>query len=167
MHVRKSDIKRVIFVLLGLLSVLAVYYFLFGDAITNDRCLSQITSQLNTLSQPPNTIQISSRSAVGLLSGNGNHCDFFTGSVYRSQSTVEVIQQHYKGRQFQNPVTGKDEDWDLIILKDDHSFDSVWLPDDFDHPGAWQLTPASYATGTLFLVYAMRSYDANGDSRCN
>lgn len=167
MFARKFAIKRVTFVLLGVLPIIAVFYFLFGDAITNDARLRQITSQLGTLTQPPNTVQISSRSAVGLLSGNGNHCDFFAGAVYRSQSTAEAIQQHYKGCQFQNPVTGRNEDWNLIILTDDHSFDSVWLPDYFDHPEAWQLTPESYATGTHFLVYAMRSYDANSDSRCN
>ena len=167
MPASKFNIKRVIFVLLGVLPILAVLYFLFGDAITNDLRLSQITRQLNTLSQPPNTVQISSKSAVGLLQGNGNHCDFFAGAVYRSQSSAEAIQQHYKGRQFQNPVTGRNEDWNLTILVDNNSLDSVWLPYDFDHPEAWGLTPESYSTETLFLVNAMRSYDANGDFRCH
>lgn len=167
MPARKFDIKRVIFVLLGVLSILALFYFLFGDAITNDLRLSQITRQLDTLSQPPNTIYISSNAAVGLLQGNGNHCDFFAGAVYCSQSSVEAIQQHYKGRQFQNPVTGVNENWEITILKNKNSFDSVWLPYDFDHPEAWELTPESYSTGTLFLVCAMRSYDANGDFRCH
>jgi len=167
MYARKFDFRRILVLILGVLSILTVFYLLFGDAFTNDLRLWQITRQLDSLSQPPNTVRFSSKSAVGLLKGNGNHCDFFVGAVYRSQSSVEAIQKHYKGRQFQNPITGRNEEWNITILTDNHSFDSIWLPYDFDYPEAWELTPESYSTGTLFLVCAMRSYDANGDFRCH
>ncbi|WP_395733574.1 hypothetical protein [Prosthecobacter sp.] len=167
MSARKFSIKRVIFVLAGVLLILGLLYFLCGDTIANDLRLSKITRQLDTLPQPPGTILISTKAAVGLLVGNGNHCDFFAGAVYRSQSSAEAIQQHYEGRQFQNPLSGKNEEWDITILKDKNSFASLWLPDDFDHPEAWGLASESYSAGTLFIVRAMRSYDANGDFRCH
>jgi hypothetical protein len=163
----KFTTKRVLLVLVGVLPVIALLYFLFGDAVANDLRLWQITRQLNTLPQPPGTTQISTHAVVGLLVGNGNHCDFFAGAVYRSQSSIEAIQQHYEGRQFQNPVTGMNENWQITILKNKDSFDSLWLPYDFDHPEAWELTPESYSNGTLFLIHAMRSYNANGDFRCH
>lgn len=166
MPARKHASKRILVLLLGVLPVLAAFYFLFGDATANDLRLWQITRQLEALPQPPGTILISTNAAVGLLVGNGNHCDFFAGAVYRSQSSAEAIEQHYEGRQFENPLSGKNEEWDITILKDKNSFTSLWLPYDFDHPEAWGLTTESYSAGTLFLVRAMRSYDANGDFRC-
>jgi len=100
------------------LPLVAIYYLLFHDAMANDRRLSQITQQLKALPLPPETIEVSSHAAVGLLAGNGNHCDYFVGAVYRSQSSEEDILKHYQGRQFQNPVQDRLEEWDITILKD-------------------------------------------------
>lgn len=161
------NIKRGLFTLIWLLPILFVLFTLFGDRIANDLRLWQIARQLNALPSPSHTIQISSHAAVGLLVGNGNHCDFFAGTVYRSQNSKDAIQRHYKGFQFQNPVTGESEDLEVTILSDASSLNSVWLPYAFDHPDAWGLTSASYSSGTLFLVHVMRSYDANRDWRCH
>ncbi|WP_395746257.1 hypothetical protein [Prosthecobacter sp.] len=167
MPARKLSIKRVIFALLVVLPILAVLYSFCKDAIINDLRLWELTKQLDSLPQPPNTMRISTNSAVGLLQGNGNHCDFFAGAVYRSQSSADAILQHYKGRQFQNPMSGENEDWDITILKDKNSFASIWLPYDFDHSEVWGLTAESYSAATLYLVCAMRSYHANDDFRCH
>lgn len=135
--------------------------------MANDRRLSQITQQLKALPLPPETIEVSSHAAVGLLAGNGNHCDYFVGAVYRSQSSEEDILKHYQGRQFQNPVQDRPEEWDITILKDQDTFKSLYLPCHFDTPEAWGLTAQSYSSGTVYFVHAMRSYAANGDFRCH
>lgn len=165
--VRKSSLKRTVLLLLGALSLVAAYCLLFQDAIANDRRLSKIKAQLQTLPLPSGTTQVAFNAAVGLLQGNGNHCDYFVGAAYQSQNSAEDIQKHYQGRQFQNPMTETLEEWEITILKDQDTFKSLYLPYQFDQPGAWGLTPQSYAGGTVYLVHAMRSYDANGDFRCH
>lgn len=164
---RKFNIKQTVLLLLGALLLVAIYYLLFHDAMVNDRRLSQITRQLQALPPPPGTTQLSSNAAVGLLQGNGNHCDYFVGAAYQSQSSAEDIQKHYQGRQFQNPITETLEEWEITILKDQDTFKSLYLPYQFDQPGAWGLPPQSYAGGSVYLVHTMRSYDANGDFRCH
>lgn len=162
----KIDIKRVALTLLWVVPVLAVLFMLFADRLTNDLRLWQIERQLKAIHPPPETKEISSHSAVGLLVGNGNHCDFFAGIVYRSQRNSDTIQAHYNDTRFLNPVTGEHEKLSVTILTDSTSMDSVLLPYDFDQPKAWGLTSDSYHGGTLFLLCVMRSYDANGDFRC-
>lgn len=164
---RKSNLKPAGCLLVGILAVLAVYGLLFHDAIANDIRLTKIKQQLNQLPQPPDTTLISSNAAVGLLQGNGNHCDYFVGSVYRSRSSEEAIRKHYEGRQFQNPVTENLENWEITILKDQNAISSMWLPYDFDRSEAWGLSSRDYSTETVYLVHAMRSYQANGDWRCH
>lgn len=162
----KIDIIRVRITLICVLPICALLFVIFVGPITNEVHLWQIRRQLKAIQPPPETEEISSHSAIGLLVGNGNHCDFFAGTVYRTQSTPGTIQAHYQDIQFLNPISGEPEDLSVTILTDPSSFDSVWLPYDFDHSEAWGLTADSYHVGTLFLLCVMRSYNANGDFRC-
>jgi hypothetical protein len=160
------DIIRVSITLLCVLPICALLFVIFLGPTTNEVHLWQIRRQLKAIQPPPETEEISSHSAIGLLVGNGNHCDFFAGTVYRTQSTPGTIQAHYQDIQFLNPISGEHEDLSVTILRDPSSMDSVSLPNDFYQPKDWGLTSDSYHGGTLFLLCVMRSYDANGDFRC-
>ena len=137
------------------------------DILANNRHLHQMEIALAIIPVPSQTQLLTSRSAVGLLVGNGNHCDFFAGTLFRSTSTPDWIRQHYAGRTFLNPVTSKQEQIDVTILTNSESLSSQWLPNRFERIEAWGLSPKTLATGTVFLISIMRSYEANNDCRCH
>src|SRR2546423_80928 len=86
--------------------------------IANNRYLHQMETALAAIPPPPQSEHLATRSAVGVLAGNGNHCDFFVGTLFRSDSdsTPEAIGKHYAGRTFLNPMTGTNEEIDVTIL---------------------------------------------------
>lgn len=136
------------------------------DFVTNNRHLNQMKHSLATLPLPPQTEQLATRSAVGLLSGNGNHCDFFVGTIFRSNLSPDSIRQHFAESTFFNPVTAKRESVEITILTDTESMNRAWLPDGLESVESWRLSPAMLSSGTVFLVSIFRSYEANNDCRC-
>ena len=136
------------------------------DTIADSRHLHQLERALAEVPTPPDTEQLDTHSGVGILVGNGNHCDFFVGTVFRSSSTSDSIRQHYAGRTFISPITSKQEQFDVTILTNRESLSGLWLPYRFDQPEAWGLSEQTFVTGTVFLVSIMRSYEANNDWRC-
>src|SRR4051812_43881285 len=84
--------------------LVALMFGWFGrDVVVNSRHLQQIEKALATIPAPIGSEPLQSRSAVGLLVGNGNHCDFFAGTVFRSAATPDSIRQHYSKSTFFNP----------------------------------------------------------------
>jgi hypothetical protein len=148
--------------LLGLLFASCV-----PDYFTNNRQLHQIENALTAIPIPPQTQRLVTRSAVGLLVGNGNHCDFFAGTVFRSSSPPDLVRQHYAGRTFLNPVTGKKEQVDAMIVSNVEAWNSQSLPASYESLQGWDLSPQKLSEGTVFLVSIMRSYKANNDCRCH
>ncbi len=135
------------------------------DTIVNDRQLSQMKRQLEKIPPPPSAERIASRSAVGLLVGNGNHCDFFVGSLFRTKEPREHVQEHYDRSRFLNPVTGNQEEIDVTVLTNAADLRARWLPDQFSYPEAWGVSASDFQKGTVFLVSIMRSYRPNYDWR--
>lgn len=146
-----------------------IVLFLETDYFTNSRHLRQIEAQLAALPFPPQTQRLASKSALGILGGNGNHCDFFVGSLFRSSLAPAAIQQHYAGRAFHNPVTSTQEQFMVSILATPKDFNSgiVWLPDSLDRPEAWGVSAQDFMAGTIFPISFFESYRANADCRCH
>src|SRR2546421_11799699 len=73
--------------------------------IRNSWHLHQMERALATIAPPPQSERLAIRSGLGVLTGNGNHCDFFAGAIFVSKSAPGAIRQHYAGRTFLNPLT--------------------------------------------------------------
>jgi hypothetical protein len=164
--------KVIAWLLLLIPSVLLIgliVFFLGSDHFTNSRHLRRIKAQLAALPLPPQTQRLANKSALGILGGNGNHCDYFVGSLFRSSLAPAAIQQHYAGRTFHNPVTSAREQFKVSILATPNDFNSriVWLPDSMDRPEAWGVSAQDFTLGTMFLVSFFESYRANDDCRCH
>jgi hypothetical protein len=153
--------------LIGLPTLLVVFAVVsFGpDMIADSWHLYKMEKELAAISVPPNTERLATRSAIGMLVGNGDRCDFFVGTIFRSTLTPDMIRQHYAGQTFFNPITSKQEQIDVAILSDRESISDLWLPYEFDHAEAWNLSDQTFVTGTVFLVDIMRSYKPNNDLR--
>jgi hypothetical protein len=150
--------------------VLGLFTLLLGtDYLSNSRSLRRMEASLSALSLPPHTEMIANHSGFGILSGNGNHCDFFVGASFRSTASPDAIREHYARLTFQNPVTFKQEAYQLSIIESAQSFSSSvgWFPDSMDRPEAWGISSQDFSSGTVFIVSIHRSYEANNDCRCH
>jgi len=159
-------IKRTV-VILPLLAITLLLGPCVRDSFSNSWKLRKIQKALRDIPVPPNTQRLASNSAVGLLVGNGNHCDFFAGEMFRSKLSADTILQHYTNRLFLNPVTGYKEEIDVQVLSHPTHLSSLWLPDSFTEPTDWGISTDTFSQGTIYLVKVMRSYDANLDPRCH
>jgi hypothetical protein len=150
-------------VLAGLL--LALWFIPFtGDAVRNSLHLWQLERQLKSLQQPSGTARVAFRSDVGLLVGNGNHCDFFVGELRSYSGPRAAIEQHYRDLRVFNPVTQKNETIDVIFV-DDWKIPGAHLPDEFDQISGWGVEQ-SEGSPHMYSIYVFRSYEANWDFRC-
>lgn len=166
----ESKMKRAFitgFVFLSIMAAL-VLFLLGTDCFSNSKHLRAMESALRSLPIPEGATIKAVKSRFGLLAGNGNHCDYFTGAIFRTTTiSTDTIKAHYAGRRFYNPVTQSQEDFEVTILSSTDSFDSMWLPDSLSTASSWGLTSDDFKEGTTFLVSIFRSYEANNDCRCH
>ena len=145
--------------------VLAVWFIPFtGDAVRNSLHLWQLEKQLKSLQHPSGTARVTFRSDIGLLVGNGNHCDFFVGELRSYSGTRTAIEQHYRDLRVFNPVTQTSESIEIIFVVD-WKIPDMWLPDEFGQISGWGLED-SEGSPHMYIIYVFRSYEANWDLRC-
>jgi hypothetical protein len=82
--------------------------------------LWQLQRSIATLSNPPNTKLIASAKDIGLLVGNGNHCDYFVAQLrsYPASISSKQIQEFYKNTKIWNPLSRQLETISIGIIKD-------------------------------------------------
>jgi len=71
---------------------------LIVDRIRHDLKLAGMALAWRRISHPPGTTPIADERRVGLLWGNGNHCDYFVGELRTYKGGREAILQHYDGK---------------------------------------------------------------------
>ena len=135
-----------------------------APAACNSYRLSVLRSRVEGLPHPEGTEPLTTYSELGILSGNGNHCDYFVGHLRAHTSARESIDRFYKGTSFVNPVSGESESVRLVWFPDDGELDE-FLPYDFDRVHDWDL--AGRAASEVYAVVVMRSYLPNADPRCH
>ena len=134
------------------------------DPIANSWRLWRMERQLTSLPHPSNSARVRLRSRVGLLCGNGNHCDYFVGELRTIEGPKTAIEDHYRGLHIRNPVTGTDEGVEILFVENGE-IPEAWLPDEFSSIRGWELND-SEARRPMYLVYVFRSYEDNWDRRC-
>lgn len=162
----KRLFRILILSLLGWLT-LTIFGPCTADSVRNSYHLYKMESGLRDMPVPARTQQLDFRSAVGLLVGNGNHCDFFVGAIFQSELSVQEITAHYTGRKFTNPKTGTQEEVSLAILQSTDDLERMYLPDYLDNARAWGLKTAHFAQGTVYMISIFRSCEPNHDLRCH
>ncbi len=151
-------------VFLAVYTGLAVFGPLNPDRLANNRKLDGITSAFLGLTHPPGSQLVSRESRVGLLVGNGNHCDFFVGEIRRFRGPASQLTAHYGSVPVINAADGTPVALTVISFAE-AAFSAAHLPHDLDHPTAWGIGEADLRE--LYLVSAFTSENANGDWRCH
>jgi len=139
-----------------LIAIVAVLPFT-RDAIANSWHRTQFESAVVNLPHPANTRPIDSQSRVGLLHGNGNHCDFFAGQLRSFEGDFEDIQAHYESVTFRNPVYDRDESVEVQLVQ----------PGDLPYDDIVTWNVSANDGESIFLVSIYRNYEANADFRCH
>ena len=137
------------------------------DTRVNDSNLARLESEMAAIPAPEGATSLATHSAVGLLIGNGNHCDFFVGTLYKTKASAESVRAYYEGRMIYNPVTEQKESVSVGIMTNT-SFSGLWIPMKLDRLEAWNVLPEeiSDTNHTVYFLTLYRSYQKNSDWRC-
>lgn len=66
-----------------------------ADTIAHEQKLWRLEGSFRDVTHPAATALVTKRSRVGLLLGNGNHCDYFVGELRRTALSKELIREAY------------------------------------------------------------------------
>jgi hypothetical protein len=105
-RVRQPEFRRAA-VILALLAVIPVLALLggFSAHVINNWRLDQFAAQLCEYPLPASAIEIGRQAEVGVLAGNGDHCDFVARGEIASQLPLEAVRAHYTGPQLDPAIS--------------------------------------------------------------
>ncbi len=145
-------------------TALVVAYFLALFIVMpriHDSALGEFSRGPLDIELPEGTSQIASMNRVGLLQGNGNHCDYLAGSLVKTDASKEELTEYFA----QN-------------YKGEGAVQIVWLDEESVYTGAssspatifalrdWIMGTPQTATGTA-VVFAFRTgLTSSFDYRC-
>jgi hypothetical protein len=137
------------------------------DMVSNNLTLARIEGEFEEISHPPNTRLVSQRSAVGLLAGNSNHCDYFVGQLRTYSGNRDILHEYYEKQKSIDPY-GPVE---LLFIDDEPLYSFSENPLDhlsyeFSDPAAW--SDADITADEHYFVYVFLIGFAPGrDPRCH
>jgi hypothetical protein len=88
-----------------LLACAVLTFPVYRDFLEHDLSLNREIKAFRQIKHPPGSSRISSRKYLGLLTGNGNHCDFFIGELRRYSGEQKTIKSFYQS----NPAAVNDD----------------------------------------------------------
>jgi hypothetical protein len=163
----KRGVKRLL-VALALFLTLGVVDLLsgFGDAVSNSLNLWRLERSFASIRHPPATESIRFEARVGLLSGNGNHCDYFVGELRAFQGSFSPLLAAYAGATVFDPKAGHPMPLEVSEVNGDE-ISAAAVPIDLDRVSAWTWGSRPPSGSRLYLVSYFANYEANGDWRCH
>jgi hypothetical protein len=130
---KKKGNRRAVVWLAGLAVPLLLGYLLVWS---HDVSLWQMSRSIAAVSHPPNTKRISSVKDLGLLAGNGNHCDYFVAEMRSYNNlTRKEIEAWYKNTKIWNPLKWRFERVSIGVIENNRirmklkDEDWIGLPD--------------------------------------
>jgi hypothetical protein len=79
----------------GFALLLGVLLYLRSDIYEHNQYLAALQRSLAALPLPPGARRIQAYGRVGLLAGNGNHCDYLAAELCATTSDAETVLRHY------------------------------------------------------------------------
>lgn len=124
----------------------------------------QLSRKLGTVAHPAGTAHVHSRRQVGLLTGNGNHCDYFAGELRTYSGSRAELLAFYSGKELQSPLGRHQAEVQVAFFE--ASTRNERLPHAHDEPTEWGLSPE--AADRFYVVYLFDGgHDPGYDLRCH
>lgn len=154
-------ISIVIIVVVGMLGTIV-----FVNTKKHDRTLLSLKKSFDLISHPEKTKIVAQFSKLGVLSGNGNHCDYFVGQLRKTNlSPNEIIAWYKKTGKISSDV-GRDCDVMIEFYSKGKLKEYDAVP--FDYEDLSQLIPHIENNQNYYLIYVFDTgYDAGWDYRCH
>jgi hypothetical protein len=139
---------------------------LYPTCLSHDVMAWKFNSAFSQIPHPPGTHAIKIESDMGLILGNGNHCDFVVGQL-RSYGTTETeIRNFYRGHTVLNPLNNERVPVEIAFCKN-----GKWESTDdvaFAAVDKELLRIANRAKQNTYIVFLYDGgYDPSIDIRCN
>lgn len=158
--------RRALYFLGG--AALALCAIPLAPMIPHSVALHRFGKSFQQLSHPDGTKCPAAFSAVGLIEGNGNHCDYLVGEVRETDKPSSEISEYYKTRSV--PRTEPSPENDVPVRLE--------FVDDFDRreganydhalPEAVAKAKSKRTRKTLYIISALDAgYAPEGDFRCH
>jgi len=74
--------------------------------IANNLRLARFSAQLFRYPLPPNSREVARKADVGLLTGNGDHCDFVASRTVESRLPLAAVRAHFAALQLKPAIGG-------------------------------------------------------------
>ena len=149
--------------------LLPALYCNVADTIRHNRKLERMKEAFSSLRHPAGTARITLKKKVGLLSGNGNHCDYFVGELRSYSGDTNAVGEWYKGLKVKGP-DGSLYGLDVLFLKDGDFTDpdAGWrLPYCCDEPSEWGYETESWRKDFYIVFCFLGGFEeSGGDWRC-
>lgn len=91
-----ATVQKVFVGVLGVVMLLGVLITGFPFMIFNDLRLDRFAERVFSHSLPPGTVVVARQARFGLLTGNGNHCDYWASMTLATTSSEEAVRAHYR-----------------------------------------------------------------------
>lgn len=114
-----------------------------------------------TQRKPKDTFVYKTYSKIGILVGNGNHCDFFNLVIFCSQLPPQEIKKYYKNIGYNNKIYFLDNNTDKIL-----DFLSDYYIGNMAEQIKSELSKIISNHKTYYILYSFFSHRYNGDWRC-
>lgn len=130
-----------------------------ADTIAHEQKLWRLEGSFRDVTHPAATALVTKRSRVGLLLGNGNHCDSFVGELRRTALSKELIREAYAPQRSRG----------VEVAFFDEPSSIEYVPYDFQSLQGWGVTaPAAPGERYYFAYEYLGGEDAAGDDwRCH
>jgi hypothetical protein len=101
---RKLQRRNIIIFSVFIAAIVLCYALLYPFAFVHDTYLESLRISVRNLKHPVTTSHIAFSSKLGLLSGNGNHCDYFVAEMRSYTGNKQQILAAYKQTRVWNPM---------------------------------------------------------------
>ncbi|MGC4119002.1 MAG: hypothetical protein QM765_31420 [Myxococcales bacterium] len=160
-------IAKVLPGLVGALLLAGVSWILgLGDMLMNEVRLGRLERSFAALQDPAGTERIRLESRVGLLSGNGNHCDYFVGELRVTAKPLAEVLAAYVGATVREPMRGEASEVYVGEVKG-QEIDDLPMPYELSSVVSWTRGATIPEGSRLYLVGFFANEEANGDLRCH
>jgi hypothetical protein len=129
--------------------------------------LHDFSGNLFSMPLPAKSHAIVQHSRIGLLSGHGNHCDYFAAQLVSTSLTEEEISQFYHDKRI--PSIGESHLVEIRLhFVKSKTVDEEWFPvSNFNIESAFDVSLEKLTNETVYLIYALDpGYESGSDFRC-
>lgn len=164
--------KKISFFRIAISGFLGMIFVIIGPCIycrfLNNYRLYQFNKEFKRVGHPVESKLLSRRSAVGLLVGNSNHCDYFVGEIRSSNLSEEAIEKYYADSVVKSPINESLVGVDIHFVRTGTFSGQGMLPYEYENLSQWDLeSNIQNQTETVYLLSTFFNWFANADMRCH